>query len=227
MTTSAIDQGPTSSPDAKSRRRSWVWSSAGDERARSEASDEPEPDGEDLAMLAPGALPVLGHHRKGVDGVAANHEGERPRASPERDELEPDDGAKADDGRPSSEARRVGSRGHGWHADRPEHSCPECVEGREGVEPCPDREDECRDQGDPDPPVDPGEEPRDLGIGLATEDGLDHDPGPADDADRTQEAADGAGTGRPGVSVGGGAARRSRSSTKANERPTAPAAPIT
>ncbi len=168
---------------------------------RREAADEAEPDREDLAVAPPGGPPVLGHRDEGEDGVTEHDEPEGLPAAGRRDgQLEPDEERQADRGGPSSEAGRIGRRGATGEPDRSESGREQPVERAERVEVLPGRADEGADHGQPDPPVDPQEEGRDVALGVTSQDdSLDHDPGPAEQPDRGQGDRDGAGDAdRPG-----------------------------
>ena len=118
MTTSARAEPRLEKARAEGASSKAAVLASGDDRQRREAPEEAEPDAEDLAVLAPGPPPVLGHHREREDGVASDDQGERPRARPHRHDLQPDDGAKADGRRPATESRS-GTRSARSRGSRP------------------------------------------------------------------------------------------------------------
>ncbi len=165
------------------------------QRQRRQPTQEPEPDREDLAVPPPGVPPVLGHRDEGQDRVA-DHDQPEGLPAPRRGDrqLQPDEAGQADRGRPPSETDRVRRRPTARQPDRAESRGQEPMERAERVEVLPDGTDEGAGHGQSDPAVDPQEERRDVALGMAShDDGLDHDPDPADEPDRGQARSDGTG----------------------------------
>ena len=163
----------------------------GEPGERGQPTDETEPDREDLAVPAPRLASELGHRDERDHGVGDEHEAQDSTAPGRRHcELHPDDDDERDHGRPATEPSRVRPRLPAVDARPTQDRGSQPVEGRERIQPEPDRSDERGDQGESDPAVGPQEQRCRVSLGPPADRDLDDDQRPGDGADRDQGAPD-------------------------------------
>src|SRR3954469_21718563 len=104
-----------------------------------ESTQQPEPDAERLAVTAPRGLAVLRHSDQRHDGVADHRECEQLTAVGVDDELEPDEEAEADEGRPRSKLLRPRPGLEPGDAKPAEQRGAEGVQGAERLDRAPQR----------------------------------------------------------------------------------------
>ena len=150
-----------------------------------ETTEQPEPHAEDLAVRAPGVASELGHHRERECRVADEDDEQDPGTAGEH-QLEPDDDRETDDRRPPTEPRREIRGFPGRHAEPSNERDPEIVERRERVHEVPGRPDERRRHRNAYPAIDPDEQRGHFGVALATDDSLEDDPEPGQQAESAE-----------------------------------------
>ena len=120
---------------------------AGRHADRRQPVEGAEPDRERLAARAPGVAAELGHQREREDRVPGEDDGQgwTPGTATSSSQTK--------NGNPATAGQRRSPSGSGdgaqpWTPMRPQHPGAHVVEGRERVEPLPDREDQRRDERD-------------------------------------------------------------------------------
>ena len=153
-------------------------------RVAGESVEEAEPDREHLTVGAPRVPTELGHAGERDERVGQD---DQAHVGASEGELEPHEHGEADDRRPRREPRWIRRRAPAPDAQTPQDPGADVVEGRERVEPLPDRDQQRAHDGEADPAVDPGEERAHLGARRPAHEELGDDPGPADQAQRSQD----------------------------------------
>ncbi len=157
------------------------------ERQRRQSAKHTEPDAEHLALGAPRLAAEVGHCRERHERVGDQHQPKRPATVESRNELEPDEHAEADHGRPASEPDRVVGRVAARESQPPPERAQQAVERREWIDPRPRRPDQGAHQSQPDPTVGPQEERRDVAVARAADESLRDDPQPPEQSDRAEQ----------------------------------------
>ena len=134
-----------------------------------------------------GVAPELGHHRQREGGVPDGHDEQRwrSRRRPTTSSSQMKDG-EPDRRRPAAQRFRVLGGVPATDAEAAEGRRTQVMQGRERVQPMPDRPEERGQDRDADPAIDPQEQGRDVPRARSASNALGHDPCPPKETDRPE-----------------------------------------